>query len=65
MTYQDDFDRAASEVLARVAAGENLSLKLAQRVVDKLGSSAPPGAVLFVAAGLLSERVRTERLAAG
>jgi hypothetical protein len=65
MSFQDEFDSVAQEVLARVAAGQSLTLKLCQEVIRDRASAARPGAVLLVAAGLLPERVRDQRWAAG
>lgn len=64
MTYEAEFDNVAQEVLARVAAGESLTLRLCQQVIDERSSTARPSAVLFTTAGLLSERARGHRWAA-
>lgn len=65
MTYEDEFQTVAQEVLAKVAAGATLNYRLCQDVIAQCGSAARPGAVMFVTAGLLCERVRHQRFAAG
>ena len=60
-TNGDVVDRAAREMFRRCAAGETLSYRLAQNVVEELGSTARPGAVMFVAAGMLSDHARWHR----
>ena len=65
MSYQDDFDNVAQEVLAKVANGATLNYRLCQTVIAERGSTARPGAILFTTAGLLSQRAHAARFAAG
>lgn len=64
--YERDTDRAAQDVFRRVAAGERLSLKLAQDVIAEqrgTGTRPRPVVVLWLATSWLSGEAKARRAA--
>lgn len=62
--YEQDTDRAAHEVLRRVAAGERLGIPLCRNVIDRQdgqGTPPRPTVVLLLATSLLSGEVKGRR----
>ena len=60
-TNGDAVDQAAREMFRRCAAGATLGYRLAQTVVDELGSTARPAVVMFLAVSWLSDHAREHR----
>jgi hypothetical protein len=71
-TYEERVTLAAMEVFRRVAAGESLTYRLCQAVIDEMPTPAPPArgkprasVVMFEATSMLASTVKTARLKAG
>jgi hypothetical protein len=63
LAYSDAVDAAAHQVFQRCAAGESMSVRRCQQVIEAQQSAARAGAVLYVALGMLSDHARHQKQA--